>query len=491
MPADIGKFGYSPNLSGFEAQAAHRCVGPSHNIPRVKRMTYRQAATLLACAFSISACAPVPSGQAMETTEDKASALPDAGMIRAAAVPLSGAASDYSALVERATSSNRVLLGEATHGTSEFYRERSRLTLRLIRQTGINAVAIEGDWSPTYRAGLYARGLGKDRSAAEALSGFTGFPRWMWRNREFAAFVEELRRHNLTLPEQQRVGIYGADVYDLFEAAGAAARHAATLDPVRARRIQQSYTCFNRHGRDLHRYGQAAQTAADSCRRQAEAALAQVREFPQGASARAREARFAALLSATSVVAAEEYFRTLYAGGEAWNVRDKRMSEAIEAVAAHASRSTGHDGRVVMWAHNSHVGDARATAAAERSEHNIGQLMKQRHGERALLVGFFTHSGQVRAAPAWGERDRVYSLNPALAESHSGLFGRANLPAFLLLLRGNPQLQSALSTPMLQRAVGVIYAPHQELRSHYAAARLSQQFDAAVFIRKTEAVQPL
>jgi erythromycin esterase-like protein len=144
-----------------------------------------------------------------------------------------------------------------------------------------------------------------------------------------------------------------------------------------------------------------------------------------------------------------------------------------------------------MWAHNSHVGDARATAAAERGEHNIGQLMKQRHGERALLVGFFTHSGQVRAAPAWGEQDRVYTLNPALSESHSGLFQRANLPRFLLMLKGNPELERALSTPMLQRAVGVIYVPQQELRSHYGAARLSRQFDAAVFVRRTEAVQPL
>jgi erythromycin esterase-like protein len=167
------------------------------------------------------------------------------------------------------------------------------------------------------------------------------------------------------------------------------------------------------------------------------------------------------------------------------------MSETIDAIADHAAHSTAGDGRVVLWAHNSHVGDARATAAAERGEHNVGQLMKQRHGERALLVGFFTHSGQVRAAPAWGEQDRVYTLNPALPESHSGLFERAKLPSFLLMLRGNPELEKGLATPMLQRAVGVIYVPEQERRSHYAAARLSRQFDAAVFVRKTEAVRPL
>ncbi len=411
-------------------------------------------------------------------------------LIQAAAVPLTGNSADYSALMKGASNTTRVLFGEATHGTSEFYRERGGLTLRLIREGGFNAVAIEGDWSPTYRVGLYARGLGKDRSAEEALGGFTGFPRWMWRNKEFATFVEELRRHNLTLPERERVGIYGADVYDLFEAADAAVSHAARLDPVRSRRIRQSYRCFDRHGRDLHGYGQAAQNAASSCRLQAEAALAEARALSPG-SATLEEAQFGALRSAASVVAAEEYFRTLYSGADAWNVRDQRMSETIEAIAAHVASSTVRDGRVVMWAHNSHVGDARATAAAERGEHNIGQLMKQRHGDQALLVGFFTHSGQVRAAPAWGEQDRVYTLNPALPESHSGLFERAKLPSFLLMLRGNSELEKSLAPPMLQRAVGVIYVPEQELRSHYAAARLSGQFDAAIFIRRTEAVRPL
>ena len=454
-------------------------------------MTYRQAAGALACALVISACAPVPSKQAEQLTGREERALPDVASIHAAAVPLTGSAAGYSPLMKEANNSTRVLLGEATHGTSEFYRERGSLTLRLIREGGFNAVAIEGDWSPTYRVGLYVRGLGKDRSAVEALSGFTGFPKWMWRNQEFATFVEELRRHNLTLPERQRVGIYGADVYDLFEAAKAAVAHAARLDPVRSQRIRQSYRCFDRHGRDLHAYGQAAQNAASSCRQQAEAALAEARALPPGASAPVNEAHFAALRSAASVVAAEEYFRTLYSGADAWNVRDQRMSETVEAIAGQAASSTGKDGRVVMWAHNSHVGDARATAAAERGEHNIGQLMKQQHGGRALLVGFFTHSGQVRAAPAWGERDRVFTLNPALPDSHSGLFESAKLPSFLLMIRGNPELEKGLATPMLQRAVGVIYVPEQERQSHYAAARLSRQFDAAVFVRKTEAVRPL
>lgn len=454
-------------------------------------MTYRQAAGALACALVISACAPVPSKQAEQLTGREEGALPDVALIQAAAVPLTGSAADYSALMKEAGNSTRVLLGEATHGTSEFYRERGALTLGLIREGEFNAVAIEGDWSPTYRVGLYARGLGKDRSAAEALGSFTNFPKWMWRNQEFASFVEELRRHNLTLPERQRVGIYGADVYDLFEAAKAAVAHSARLDPIRSGRIRQSYRCFERHGRDLHRYGQAAQTRASSCRQQAEAALAEARALPAGASPSGEEARFAALRSAASVVAAEEYFRTLYSGADAWNVRDQRMSETVEAIASHAARSTGRDGRVVIWAHNSHVGDARATAAAERGQHNIGQLMKQQHGGRALLVGFFTHSGQVRAAPAWGERDRVFTLNPALPQSHSGLFERTKLPSFLLMLRGNLELEKSLASPMLQRAVGVIYVPEQELRSHYAPARLSRQFDAAVFVRKTEAVRPL
>jgi erythromycin esterase-like protein len=384
------------------------------------------------------------------------------------------------------------MLGESTHGTHEYYGERARITQRLIREAGFNAVVIEGDWSPTYRVNLYIRGLGRDRTAAEALGGYRNFPRWMWRNQDFRDFVEQLRAHNLTLPASARVGLYGMDVYDLFDAADAVVRHVSRLDPAAGRCVAPSYRCFSGHGRDLHRYGQAAQSAGASCADEAAAVSTEVERLPRAATPEAEEARFAAATrAAASVVAAEEYFRAIHSGADAWNLRDRRMAETVEAAARHAARTTGREGRVVIWSHNSHTGDARATAATARSELNLGQLMRERHGDKALLVRFFTHSGTVRAAPAWDQPHRVFQLRPSVAQSHGDLFHRTGLPRFLLMLRKDPELKEQLSAPMLQRAVGVVYVPHAEMRSHYGLARLSAQFDAAVFFDRTEALRPL
>jgi erythromycin esterase-like protein len=312
----------------------------------------------------------------------------------------------------------------------------------------------------------------------------------MWRNSDFAAFVEQLRAANLSRPPEQRVGLYGADVYDLFEAADAVVAHLGTLDRAAMQRARAQYRCLNGHGRDLHRYGEAAQSANRSCAVQAAAALDLVRRLPRPREPQAAEAHFAAIRAAASVVAAEEYIRTIHAGEDAWNLRDRRMADTVDAIAAHAARLTGREGRVVLWAHNSHVGDARATAAAAEGQLNIGQVMKERHGARTLLVGFLTHSGTVRAAPAWDQPDREFTLRNARSDSHGGLFHQTGLPSFMLLL-SNPQLSSALAAPMLQRAVGVVYAPETELQSHYGAARLPAQFDALIYFDRTRAVRRL
>jgi erythromycin esterase-like protein len=263
------------------------------------------------------------------------------------------------------------------------------------------------------------------------------------------------------------------------------------MDPAAATRVRQHYRCFDRYGGDTHRYGEAAQTASRSCQQQAAAALAEVRRLPRPASAEGAEAHFAAVRAAASVSAAEEYFRTVYTGASAWNVRDRRMEDNVEAIADHVSRVTGRPGKLVMWSHNTHSGDARATFAAAQGELNVGQLMKQRHGDRAFLVGFFTHSGTVFAAPGWDQPGRVYNLRPALPESYSGLFHRTGNPAFMLLIKDNPELERQLGQQMLERAVGVVYAPHSERQSHYFEAILADQFDAAIYYDRTSAVRPL
>lgn len=408
-----------------------------------------------------------------------------------AALPVSGAAGDYDRLIAAAAGTTRVMLGESTHGTHEYYRERARITQRLIREQGFNAIAIEGDWSPTYRVNLYVRGLGSDRTAEQALQGFKRFPQWMWRNGDFRDFVEQLRAYNLTLPAKQRIGIYGADVYDMFEAADAVVGQLGTVDEAASRRARAHYRCFTAYGSDQHRYGLAAQSRSASCAEEAAAVLAEVKKLPAATTPEAAEARFAAVQAAESVSASEAYFRTIHANADAWNLRDRRMADNVEAIASHAAHLTGRAGKVVVWSHNSHTGDARATVAALKGELNIGQLMKQRHGDRAMLVGFLTHSGTVQAAPGWDQPHREFTLRPAMPESDADLFHRTGLESFLLVLKNDPQLAASLSTPMLQRAVGVVYVPHAELQSHYGPAVLAAQFDAAVYFDRSRAVRPL
>jgi erythromycin esterase-like protein len=384
-----------------------------------------------------------------------------------------------------------VLLGESTHGTHEYYRERGRISERLVRELGFGAVAIEGDWSNTYRVNRYVRGLGNDKSAAQALSGYENFPRWMWRNAEFRDFIERLRTWNLTQPEERRVGVYGMDVYDVFDAADAAVAYLRSIDPTAAERARSQYRCFAPYNRSTHAYGEASRRASRSCEEEAAAVLAELRRIPRPADPARAEEHFAAIRSAASVAGGEAYFRTVYAGSLAWNVRDQRMAENVQEIAEHVGRLGGRPGKVVVWGHNTHAGDARATFAGNRGELNLGQLMRQRHGDAACLVGFFTYTGQVMAAPEWDMPGRVYDVRPALAGSYSDVFHQSGLPAFSLILRGNKELVRRFGEPRLERAIGVIYRPESERLSHYFEARVSDQFDALLFFDRTKAVTPL
>jgi erythromycin esterase-like protein len=419
---------------------------------------------------------------------------PPAGSIaavRESARPITGAGTDYADIVAATAGARRILLGESTHGTHEYYRERARLTERLIREQGVNGVAIEGDWSATQRVNLYVRGLGSDRSASEALRGFTNFPTWMWPNEDFRDFVERLRALNLERPAEQRVGLYGMDVYDLFDAAAAVRAYLDRSAPEAGRRAAAHYRCFARYGRDRWAYGTATRDPRRSCRAQARAVLAEVRRLPRPADPVAAEARFGALRSAASVAAAEEYFRTASVGSLAWNVRDRHMADNVDEIASHVEAMTGRPGKLVLWSHNTHSGDARATFAADRGELNLGQLMRQRHGDAAFLIGFFSYTGTVFAAPEWDARGRRYDMRPALAGSYSALFHEAGLPAFSLLIRGNGAVSRLLAGPMLERAIGVVYLPHGERTAHYFDARLAEQFDAAVYFDRSTALVPL
>jgi erythromycin esterase-like protein len=310
----------------------------------------------------------------------------------------------------------------------------------------------------------------------------------MWGNSEFRDFVEALKTYNMARPAADRVGLYGMDVYDLFDAADTVVAHLSQSDPAAANRARAQYRCFDRYRKDMHSYGEATRNPKRVCREEAEAVLAQVRRLPWSTDPAQAETRFGVLRSAASVVAAEEYFRVTYTGSLSWNARDKRMAETVDAIAAHAAALSGRPGKVMTWSHNSHAGDARATSAANRGELTLGQLMRERDGNAAFLIGFFTHGGTVMAAPEWDQPGRVYDVRPALAESHSGLFHTIGKRRFSLLMRGNADVSRALAGPMLQRAIGVIYRPESERQSHYFDASLSRQFDAAIFFDRSKAV---
>ena len=423
-------------------------------------------------------------------------AIPVAATIRDAAQPILGATQDYDSLLGLIGGAQVVLLGEASHGTHEFYRERARITQRLIEEEGFAAVAVEADWPDAYRVNRWVRGESVDRTALDALGGFERFPRWMWRNGDVLAFISWLHRYNESLPKEKRVGFYGLDLYSLFASMEEVIRFLEQADPEAAARARYRYGCFDAFAEDTQAYGYAAEFGITrSCEDQA---VQQLIELQRRAAQLARrdggvsdDDLFYAEQNARLVKNAEQYYRTMFRGRvSSWNLRDRHMAETLEELIAHLERKWPR-ARVVVWEHNSHIGDARATTMGEMGEWNVGQLARERFGGRAILVGFTTYQGTVTAASDWeapAERKRV---RPGLPGSFEALFHTVGIADFILPLKGEPRLREALGDPRLERAIGVIYRPESERVSHYFEARLPQQFDAVIHFDETRAVEPL
>ena len=403
---------------------------------------------------------------------------------------LRGELSDYDALIERALGARFVLIGEASHGTQEFYRERAEITKRLIAEAGFTAIAVEADWPDAYRVNRYVRAVGDDASAEEALRDFRRFPAWMWRNTEVAEFIALLREYNDALaPGTAKVGFYGLDLYSLYTSMEAVVRYLERVDPAAAERARERYACFDQFGRDPQVYAYEAGIAgAEPCEQQAVEQLLELREIAAGIATRDGEidadGRFFAEQNARLVVNAEAYYRATFRGGQAgWNLRDRHMAGTLDELVSHLERTSGPT-KVVVWAHNSHLGDQRATEHARAGQLNLGQLVRERHGAETLLVGFTTYTGTVTAASEWGgiaERKRV---RRALPGSWEELLHERELPRFWL----EP---GSLPGRRLERAIGVIYRPETERISHYFHARIADQFDAVVHIDETHALEPL
>ncbi|HEV2787387.1 MAG TPA: erythromycin esterase family protein [Solirubrobacteraceae bacterium] len=405
-------------------------------------------------------------------------------------VALTGTPTDYDRLVRRARDAGYVLLGEATHGTHDFYRARAEITKRLIIEAGFTLVAVEADWPDAQRVNRFVRAIGDDTSAEQALSEFSGFPSWMWRNSDVAQFVSWLREYNDSLPAGAgKVGFYGLDLYSIYRSMDEVVRYLDDVDPAAAGRARERYACFGHFGRDARAYGrETGLKGVEPCERDAVAQLLELR----GLAARAvadddeldEDRRFYAEQNARLVVEAERHYRAVFrAGQESWNLRDRHMAQTLDELVAHARRRAPA-AKAVVWEHNSHVGDARATDMAELGQLSVGQLVRERHGTHALIVGFTTYTGTVTAASGWGEPAERKHVRPARAGSWEDVFHELGEPAFMVDAQ-------TLEGSALQRAIGVVYRPETELVSHYLRARAAEQFDLVIHIDETRAVEPL
>ena len=416
--------------------------------------------------------------------------------IRHIAQPLDAVAPDYDAVLEHVGDARFVLLGEATHGTREFYQERARLTERLIVERGFTAVALEADWPDAYRVNRYIRGEGGDGNAEAALRDFKRFPSWMWRNTDFLDCVESLRELNQTRPASERTGVYGLDLYSLFSSIEAVVRYLDRVDAPAAARARERYACFDHFNEDSQAYGYAATAGLeDSCEREVVAQLVELQKAAAAYATRdghiAEDEYFFAEQNARLAMNAEEYYRTMFHGRvSSWNLRDQHMVETLDALVQHLGHRHPNP-KIVVWAHNSHLGNAGATEMSRRGELNVGQLVKNRFGSAARLIGFTTHEGTVTAASEWDGPAELKRVKPSLPGSIEQVLHETDIPRFFLDLAGHRRALDGFQHPYLERAIGVIYRPETERLSHYFETRLLEQFDSVIHIDRTRAVEPL
>jgi erythromycin esterase-like protein len=397
--------------------------------------------------------------------------------------------SSFDDLLEWIGDAQYVLIGEASHGTHEFYDIRAEITKRLIREHGFLAVAAEADWPDAQRIDRYVRGRSDDKSAEAALSDFLRFPRWMWRNRVVENFVAWLREHNSS--HKPQVGFHGVDLYNMHASRDAVIKYLDRVDPDAARRARDRYSCFDHYGEDPQSYGLAAGfSMSESCENEAVQQLVDLQrrsvEYMHRDGYVAEDDFFSAEQNARLVRNAEEYYRSMFRGRvSTWNLRDRHMAETVHALAAWLERRHGYS-KIVLWEHNSHLGDARATEMSRRGEYNVGQLVRERYPGQTFTIGFTTWTGTVTAANDWGGDAETKRVRPGLTGSWETLFHEVGEPSFYVSAQHIPA-----DDERLERAIGVIYRPETERISHYFNARVGAQFDAVIHLDTTRALEPL
>jgi protein-L-isoaspartate(D-aspartate) O-methyltransferase len=363
---------------------------------------------------------------------------------------------------------------------------RERITRALIEQKGFDIVAVEADWPDAARIDHYVRDL---RARPSEWRTFSRFPTWMWRNQEVREFVDWLRAHNTGRPDAERVGFYGLDLYSMYTSIHEVLRYLDDVDPGSARVARARYGCLTPWQSDPATYGHAALTGRyRDCEDEVAAMLSDLLDKRMSYTMNDGERFMQAVQNARLVVNAERYYRIMYYGSpESWNLRDSHMFETLEMLLSFRGKRS----RAVVWAHNSHLGDARATAMAARGEHNVGQLCRQKFGQGAYLIGMGTHAGTVAAASDWDGPMEIKSVRPSHERSYERLCHDSALTAFTLPMRPRTEVRERLSAPRLERAIGVIYRPETELASHYFEAVLPRQFDEYIWFDRTSAVTPL
>lgn len=387
-----------------------------------------------------------------------------------------------------------IMMGEATHGTHEFYKARIELTKKLILEQGLTAIMIEGDWPAAYKVNKYIQNLSDDKSAFESLGLFTQFPMWMWRNKDILEFIEWLRNHNSTKPVLKKVGFYGLDLYSLHASIHAVIEYLEKVDPQEANTARQRYACFDKFGYDMQKYGYVVSNNLSlDCRREIIEQLVSLQnnaiKYLKGNGLIKEDELFSAEQNATVVKDAESYYKSLFIGNSntSWNIRDTHMVKTLEALYKHQT-SQSKNPKIAVWAHNSHIGDASATQFGAQGQINIGQLAREYFGDgKVFLLGFSTYHGTVSAASGWSQPVERKTVRKGLPESYEEVFHKAALENFLILMDEVEDIKN----PLLQRAIGVIYAPATERYSHYFYADIKNQFDAIIHYDKTNALEPL
>lgn len=411
---------------------------------------------------------------------------------------LTGAPDDYDELLSMADNARFVLIGEASHGTHEFYQIRADITKRLIAEKDFMAVAIEADWPDAYHINRYIHGDTAIDNAEDALSKFQRFPLWMWRNTEIRNFIDWLYNYNCwALDNSFPASLYGLDLYSLNSSAQSVIQYLEKIDPPAAKRARHRYGCFDTFKNDPQTYGYMTSLGIekgceDAVIDQMRDLEAQMFEYLRKNGSITEDEFFSAEQNARLIRNAETYYRALFKGyPSSWNIRDTHMAETLDQLAQYLETRYGRPAKIVVWAHNSHIGDASATEVVERGEVNLGQLVREQYPQETLLVGFTTYQGTVAAAPEWDEAMEIKPLLPALPDSYEDIFRRTHINNFFLNLRDEPEVKTLLSKPRLHRAVGVIYKPAAERWSHYYHTSLPQQFDAVIHLNHTKALEPL